>query len=258
MSLLAFENVTYRVENHILIDRLNFALSAGEMVALLGPNGAGKTSLIKLAAGLYAPNTGQILLDGLPMQQTAPLVRAKKIAYLPQFQNIAWPMAGRDIIALGRLPHHGIYGFASAADIAAIEEAIDKTGVQAYANRPVTQLSGGEQAAIKMARLLAGQTDILLLDEPIQSLDPARQLAIMGLLAAEAKAGKAVLVILHDLTLAARFCARLLLMKEGQIIADGTAEQTLTSANLQAVFNIHAELGKTEKGAYIIPAKALS
>jgi len=258
MSLLAFENVTYRVENHILVDRLNFALSAGEMVALLGPNGAGKTSLIKLAAGLYAPNTGQILLDGLPMQQTAPLVRAKKIAYLPQFQNIAWPMAGRDIIALGRLPHHGIYGFASAADIAAIEEAIDKTGVQAYANRPVTQLSGGEQAAIKMARLLAGQTDILLLDEPIQSLDPARQLAIMGLLAAEAKAGKAVLVILHDLTLAARFCARLLLMKEGQIIADGTAEQTLTRANLQAVFNIHAELGKTEKGAYIIPAKALS
>jgi len=258
MSLLAFENVTYRVENHILIDRLNFALSAGEMVALLGPNGAGKTSLIKLAAGLYAPNTGQILLDGLPMQQTAPLVRAKKIAYLPQFQNLAWPMAGRDIIALGRLPHHGIYGFASAADVAAIEGAIDKTGVRAYANRHVTQLSGGEQAAIKMARLLAGQTDILLLDEPIQSLDPARQLAIMGLLAAEAKAGKAVLVILHDLTLAARFCARLLLMKEGQIIADGTAEQTLTRANLQVVFNIHAELGKTEKGAYIIPAKALS
>ena len=258
MDLLVFENVSYRIQNHILVDRLNLALSAGEMVALLGPNGAGKTSLVKLAAGLYTPSTGRILLDGLPMQQADPLVRAKKIAYLPQFQNIAWPMAGRDIVALGRLPHHGIYGFANAADFAAIDCAIHKTGVQAYADRPITQLSGGEQAAIKMARLLAGQTDILLLDEPIQSLDPARQLAIMGLLAAEAAAGKAVLVILHDLTLAARFCARLLLMKQGQIIADGTAEQTLTRANLQAVFNIHAELGKTEKGAYIIPVKPLS
>ena len=175
------------------------------------------------------------------------------IAYLPQFQAVYWPVLARDLVALGRLPH-GESFHARHIDDAKIYEAMERCGADAYAEKSVLSLSGGEQAMILMARLLATDADVLLVDEPFTSLDPERQLKLSALLQEEAQKGKLVVTIVHDLTLAARLSDRLVLMSEGKVEALGSPEEVLSEKNLSSVFNVDAEFGRTDKGPYIIPS----
>ena len=214
----------------------------GAMTAILGPNGAGKTSLLQIAAGLLSPDSGCVLFDDEADFANAAM-RARRIAYLPQSAEIVWPMACRDIVALGRLPHQSGLRLRE-ADAAAIEAALTACAADGFADRPIDTLSGGEQARVMLARLLATQADILLLDEPLQSLDPAAQMTMLDVLAQEARKGRSVVVIMHDINLARHYCDHAVLMKQGRIETAGSVDEVLSAARLGTIFDIdYAEAG---------------
>jgi iron complex transport system ATP-binding protein len=240
-AVLQAQGVSVQLGGALVVDRADVALHAGELVALVGPNGAGKTTLIRALAGLL-PSEGRIAIDGRPLDAILPRERARRIAYLPQGNVFHWPLAVADVVALGRHPHADPLGRVSDADRAAVAEALDMTETRALAARPVTTLSGGERARVALARALATQAAVLLADEPTVSLDPRHQLTVMNLLREAARAGGAVLAVVHDLALAARFAGRVLVMDRGRIVADAQPAQALTAARIAAVFGVEVAI----------------
>lgn len=237
---------------------VSLSLVPGEVTGFVGPNGAGKTTLLKLLAGLLRPEKGKILYDGSDGIFADPARRSRTIGYLPQFQMLNWPIPGRELVALGRLPHAGAMGGRDKAGERMVGAALARCGAEAYADKSVLSLSGGEQAMLLLARLLATDADVLLVDEPFTSLDPSRQLKVAGILQEEAQKGKLVVIIAHDLTLALRTSRRLVLFQAGGIAAEGEGGAVLTRENLARVFHVDAEFGRTGKGAYIIPTEAIA
>jgi iron complex transport system ATP-binding protein len=226
-----------------VLTRASIAARAGEIVGLIGPNGAGKTSLLRALLRLVAPTAGQVLLDGADITADPPHRHARAIAYLPQGQTVAWPLTVRRLVALGRAPHRTAWSGLAAADEAAIERALMVADAAGFAERPVTELSGGERARVLLARALAVEAPVLLADEPMASLDPYHQLATVDALKKVAADGAAVIVVLHDLGLAVRTCTRLCLMDRGRVVADGEPDAVLTDANLAAVYRVAARRG---------------
>lgn len=222
-------------------------LDGGECVGLLGPNGAGKTTLMRAALGLMA-HRGHSSLAALPLAE-----RAKTVAWLPQAREIAWPVTVQTLIALGRLPHLGASTQAGEDDEAAIDSAIARMGLEGFRTRIATQLSGGEQARVLIARALAQDTACLMVDEPAAGLDPAHQITLMEVLAAEAAAGRMVLASLHDLGLAARYCTRVVVLSHGRIAADGPPAEVLTPELLAHVFHIRAHIAYGPDGPILQP-----
>jgi iron complex transport system ATP-binding protein len=220
----------------VVVEDLSFSLEPGELVALLGPNGAGKTSLLRALAGL-APARGGLRLFGRDAADLPRAERARRLAYLAQAGSAAWPMSGREIAALGRLPH-GARAPLVGRDADAVERALAAADALAFANRPATQLSGGERARVLLARALAVEADLLLCDEPVAALDPAHQLAVMEALRREAAAGRAVVVVMHDVGLALRACGRMMLMRAGRLIADRPTSQALADDALRDAFGV--------------------
>ncbi|MCC5954888.1 MAG: ABC transporter ATP-binding protein [Natronohydrobacter sp.] len=230
-----------------VLQGLSLQLGAGECVGLLGPNGAGKTTLMRAALGLMA-HRGRSSLSSLPLAE-----RAKTVAWLPQAREIAWPVTVETLIALGRLPHLGAGTRPGAEDQAAIDSAIARMGLEAFRTRIATQLSGGEQARVLIARALAQDTPMLMVDEPAAGLDPAHQITLMDVLATEARAGRMVLASMHDLGLAARYCTRVVVLSRGGIAADGPPAQVLTPDLLARVFQIRAHIADGPDGPILQP-----
>jgi len=245
--LLRAQEVTVRLGGVPVVDHASFALERGESVALVGPNGAGKTTLLRALAGVEA-SRGHIMLDGTPLSAMSARERAKLVAYLPQGHVFHWSMPAQAVVALGRLPHGDMFAAASARDREAICAAIAATGISALAERPVTALSGGERARVALARALATQAPLLLADEPTVALDPRHQLVVMNLLRQVARGGGAVLAVVHDLTLAARFCDRVLMMERGRIVCDAPAAEALSRERIAAVFGVDSVTVDTGEG----------
>lgn len=245
-GLLRTAGLTVSLGGRPVLSGVDVAAGPGELFGLLGPNGAGKTTLLRALSGLLVPQAGAVTLDGAPLAPLAamsPSVLARRLAYLPSGNECQWPLAVEALVALGRLPHRTPWSRLSVEDMAAIEAAMRFTGVLGLAGRPVTQLSGGERARVLLARALAGDPELLLADEPVAGLDPGHQLDVMALLARRAAGGGTVVVALHDLTLAARFCTRLILLAGGRVLAEGVAEAVLTPENLRAAYGIEATVG---------------
>ena len=247
MSGLRLENLTVLRGRTAAVNDVSLSLQAGELVGLIGPNGAGKTSLMRAALGLLPP------LGKSSLSDLSPLARARAAAWMPQAREIAWPVSVQTLVLLGRVPHMAAGQRHNEADHVAVAQAIPTMDLQVFESRSATELSGGEQARVLIARALAQDTDLLLADEPVAGLDPGHQIATMQTFAQSAQAGKSVLVSLHDLGLAARHCHRLVLMNHGRIMADGSPEAVLTPDNLREVFGITAYLHKTENGLIFLP-----
>ncbi|MBD3730205.1 MAG: ABC transporter ATP-binding protein [Sphingomonadales bacterium] len=223
----------------------------GTITAICGPNGAGKSSLLACLAGLVTPDAGEVALDGAPLAALHPRERAQAIGYLPQDGEIAWDVAVRSLVALGRLPH----GDAGDAQVEAALAALD---LEALAQRPVSTLSGGEKARALLARVLAGSPRWILADEPLAALDLAHQLALLGHLRRAADAGAGVVLVLHDLALAMNHADRVLVLDGGRIAAEGEGEDALSPAIIARVWGVDAHwLG--EPGARALsPSRAIS
>ncbi|HMM75267.1 MAG TPA: ABC transporter ATP-binding protein [Gammaproteobacteria bacterium] len=211
---------------------VSLALAAGRVLGLVGPNGAGKSTLLRALAGLV-PHAGAVELLGRPLAATPARVRARAIGYLPQDPEIAWPLSTRELVALGRLPHGELRD-----DDAQVAQALGAFGLAPLAARNVLSLSGGERMRAHLARLAAGAHRVLLIDEPTASLDPGYQLEVLDYLRRLTRDGAAVLIVLHDLPLAARYCDELLVLADGRGVAQGPPAAVLDDALLAAVFGV--------------------
>lgn len=225
----------------------------GEVVGLVGPNGAGKTTLLKTCTGLLEPERGAVLFEDKPLAEWRPAALARRLAYLPQGASYAWPLRVRRLIALGRLPHLPPWRRPSPNDEAAIDRAMRLADVAHLAGRTADALSGGERARVMLARALAVEPRLLLADEPVSGLDPRHQLQVMEVLKGLAEGGASVVVTLHDLSLAARFCDRLVLLRDGKMMAEGAPAEVLSTVNLETVFGVRAVSGRQDGSLYLLP-----
>lgn len=234
-----------------ILDAIGIELASGRVTALLGPNGAGKSTLLGCMAGLLRPASGSVLLDGAPLTSIAADERARRIAFLPQIAEICWPIDVATLVGLGRVPHR--HHASDADNAAAVLRAMDATRVAQWSKRTVTTLSGGERARVLLARVLAGESDWILADEPFAGLDPAHQFEAADLLRALAGQGRGVVLTIHDLALAARIADRVVVLHHGRIVADGVPQAALTPPTLREVYGIEAQwLSLRERGAPLI------
>jgi len=239
-AALSLENVTVRYGARAALADVSVAFEAGTLTGLVGPNGAGKTTLLRAALGLLPAQSGTVRVFDRPLAQYSPDARARAIAYLPQSTEAHWPLVARRVVALGRLPHRPAFTRIAPTDEAAIDKALARCDALAFADRRLDEISAGERARVLLARALATVAPILLVDEPAAHLDPAHQLRLMELLCEEARRGTAVVVTLHDLPLAARYCDRLVLLKNGAVVSSGKPEEALNDAALAHVFGVGA------------------
>jgi iron complex transport system ATP-binding protein len=253
MMRLAAETVTVMLGARRALDGVSLALEGGTLIGLIGPNGAGKTTLLRSLAGLVAPALGRVTLDGAPIAALDRDARARAIGYLPQDGAIHWALPVAEIVLMGRLPHIGAWRAPGKADRAAAAAAMAALDIADLAARPATRLSGGEKARVLLARALAGEPKFLLADEPVAGLDPYHRLEALEHLAALADAGTSVVVVLHDLTLAARFCRRLVLVDRGRIVADAAPERVLTPETLAEVYRVEAVSGGEGRERFVLP-----
>jgi iron complex transport system ATP-binding protein len=249
---LVLRDVSVGYGGQPILRGIDAAFEAGRVVGLVGANGAGKTTLLRAAVGILPLATGSVTVLGKPLDEWSRDGRARAIAYLPQAAEPHWPVEVRKIVALGRLPHLALKAPSRDED-AAIDDALARCQVAEFAARRVDRLSAGERARVLLARALATGAPILLADEPAAHLDPAHQLALMELLREEAQRGTAVVVTLHELSLAARFCDTLVVLHEGRVLAAGTPAEALSEANLRAAFGVRAFNPATDAEFLVVP-----
>lgn len=256
MSLLSGQDISVELGNNPVVHNLSLDVKAGELIGLIGPNGAGKSTLLRALAGVCPITAGQIQLLGKPVQSYSPEQRAQKLAWLAQSGPINWPLSVERLVALGRTPHQSAWQRSSAADAEIIERILTETDCQSLRRRDATSLSGGERARVLLARALASEPDVLLADEPVAALDLAHQLQTMELLRHFARENKSCLVVLHDLSLAARYCDRLILMDKGHMVSAGLTSEVLTVEALRSVYGVEAEIS-TGEYPWVLPKHLL-
>jgi iron complex transport system ATP-binding protein len=259
---LAAVNVEVSYDSRPAVRATTLVLEPGQLTALVGPNGAGKSTLLRALAGLV-DYRGTVTWRGTALAQLGGRTRARTVAYLPQDPPVHWPLAARELVALGRLPHRAYGATENAADAAAVTAAMRETDTLEFAARSVNRLSVGERARVLLARALAVEAPVLLADEPIAMLDPYHQLDVLGTLRAYvagrgAGSKRLVVVVLHDLGLAARFCDRVLLMDSGAIVGDGPPDEALGAEAIRAHYRVEPFIARHEGEPLIVPWRSIN
>lgn len=252
-AALAAQGVSLHAGDRALLDGVSLILKPGEVVGLLGPNGSGKSTLLRLLARLAEPSAGTVTLHGSPIAGQDRRITARTIGYLPQSARSDWPISVRETVMLGRTPFLSPLTRTTDADQAAVVDALAVTDTTHLAERSVTTLSGGERMRVMLARVLAGEPSLMLLDEPVTGLDPRHQLEAMILLDRLARDGRGTLVVLHDLTLAARFCHRVYVLHEGRVVAEGPPDAALDPETIETAFEVEARRLGDGDDALIVP-----
>ncbi len=245
-------NLSVTLGKSLAVDGATVTFRHGKVTAIIGPNGAGKTSLIRALVGLVT-HSGSVVLDGHALSTIPVSEKARRIGYLPQNGSPAWNVSVRELVGLGRLPHRNRFAALNTGDHAAIDDALHATDTVHLADRTIDTLSGGEQARVKIARVLAGNPEWLIADEPLTNLDPPHQRDVLALFRAAADAGQGVIIILHQLSAAARIADDVIVMKAGRIIAAGPTDQTLTPEALEDAFGMAFERVAHGKQVAILP-----
>lgn len=237
-AALSVETLSVMHRTRPLVRAVEFAVFPGELVALLGPNGAGKTSLLRALLGLLDASEGRILVLGKPLAQLSTLQRARLLAYVPQNSALDTHLCVADVVAMGRYAHRGEFAALTEHDQGVVRDACARTDVTHLVARSMRTLSGGERHRVLLARALATEAPIILLDEPTTSLDISHTLKCLSHLQSLAAEGKTILWVTHDLQHAHDFAQRVLLMNDGQLIADGPTEEVLIDSRCQPAFGV--------------------
>ena len=254
---LVAEDIGVCFGDTMVLEAISHRFAPGRVTALLGANGAGKSTLLACLAGLRIPNSGRALLGDSCVPAMDRNERARRIGFLPQVADVHWDIDAETLVGLARFAHTKGWG-TSAADRAAVASAMAQTDVTRLARRIVNSLSGGERSRVLLARVLAGEPEWLLADEPLASLDPAHQLDVLGLLRGVADTGTGVIVVMHDLSQALRVADDVLLLGKGRMVAAGPCASVLTSANIGRAYGVDVEIGRTGAGVpYVVPLQRL-
>jgi iron complex transport system ATP-binding protein len=248
-AALTLQAARAQVGGKLVLDGVDLTVAPGELVGVLGPNGAGKTSLIRAALGLLRLSGGRALLADRPVAGLSEAARASLAAYLPQERRVAWNLPVWRVAALGAVLRPPAIAEALA------RAALERVGLAALAERGVLDMSGGERARVLLARLLVGEAPLLVADEPAAGLDPEAQLMIMALFRREADEGRAVMTTLHDLTLAARYCDRVVVLARGRVVADGPPREALGARVLAEVFGLVGGVVDTQAGPAVLASR---
>jgi iron-chelate-transporting ATPase len=236
---LELEKIEFGIGGRSILHPLTATLSGRGVTGLVGQNGSGKSTLLKLLARQQRTTSGRIALGGRAIEAWSDREFARKVAYLPQHTPLAAGLLVRELVAMGRYPWHGALGRFGPADQAAVDEALALTGTDTIADRFIETLSGGERQRAWFAMLVAQQAQLLLLDEPISALDVAHQVAVLRLVRNLSETrGAGVIVVIHEINMAARFCDRMIALKNGHLIAQGPPADLMTAEKLEAIYDV--------------------
>ncbi|MEH0294494.1 ATP-binding cassette domain-containing protein [Agrobacterium sp. CCNWLW71] len=243
IPLFSLDGVTMEVPGRTLLHPLTASFVTGKTIGLIGHNGSGKSTLLKILARIQEPTAGKVSFEGKSLGAWGNREFARKLAYLPQYTPAASGMLAKELVALGRYPWHGALGQFSKADREKVDEAIELTDTVAFRDRLVDTLSGGERQRVWLAMLVAQNAESLLLDEPISALDMAHQIEVLSLVQRLSREkGLGVIVVLHDVNMAARFCDEIVALHSGQLIARGTPQEIMTPETLQRIYGVRMDV----------------
>jgi iron complex transport system ATP-binding protein len=252
-ALLTAQGLGVTLAGRAVLNGISLSLTSGHLVALVGPNGAGKTTLLRALAGLV-PSDGAIHVGGDALASLPLRERARRFGYLAQGHIVHWPLPARDIVALGRYPHGATDpSRLTPRDSEAVLRAMQIADVVAFSERRVTELSGGERSRVALARVFAVEAPVILADEPTSSLDPRHQIDVMKSLRGAADKGTLVIVVTHDLGLAARFADQMLVLSDGRLVSHGAPAEALSEQVMADVFRISAYRAEYQREAVIVP-----
>jgi iron complex transport system ATP-binding protein len=238
-SVMEIKELSFEIEGRRILQDINLSIAKGEFVGLIGPNGAGKTTLLKCINGINS-HSGTIEIEGLIPGRSKSKDIAQKVSLMHQNTGISFPFPSLDIVLMGRYPYIKRMKGETGKDYASARKYMDYTDTRMFEDKPVTELSGGERQRVLFAKVLAQESDIILLDEPTASLDITHQEQIFKYSKELAENGNTVVAAIHDLKIAAKYCSRLILMQNGCVMADGSPEEVLTRENMSKVFEINA------------------
>ena len=240
---IEFCNLEAALGHARILRGVSLCVQPGKLTGVIGPNGCGKSTLIKTLFSIVKPSSGEILLDGEPTSRISPREIAMRIGYVSQESNIAFNFTVRELIRTGRYPHRRALRRSEADKV--VDDAIAAMHLEAFASRSILTLSGGEKKMVYLARTIAQQVECIVLDEPTNHLDIRHQLFILDYLKSS---GKTVLIVMHDLSLATRYCDTLYLMQSGKVVAGGAPEEVLTEQNVHSVFGVEGHAFLDEHG----------
>lgn len=255
-SYLTATHVDIKKSDKYLVKNVSIDVDKGELIGLIGPNGAGKSTLLGALAGIDEPTSGTIRLGDKALKDIPLRERATRIGWLEQLGTVHWPVSVERLVMLGRIPHLPAWGKPTQEDLEAVEHALIVADCLTIRHQIVTTLSGGERSRALLARALAAEPTLLFADEPVSALDLGHQLQTMQLLRDFASGERAAVVVLHDLSLAARYCDRLYLMNDGEMTAHGQIASVLSNANLEKVYGVSVISG-CEQVPWIVPLERL-
>ncbi|MBE7561528.1 ABC transporter ATP-binding protein [Acidithiobacillus sp. HP-6] len=238
---LSASQLAYAYGRRTVLENISLEIRPGESVALLGANGSGKSTLIRLLLGIIQPLSGEIRIDDIPLSALTSRERARRLAYVPQDHGAVFPFLVQDVVLMGRMPHQSWLGGARAHDRAEMEKALERLGIADLARRSYTELSGGQRQLVLIARALAQEAPILILDEPVTGLDYGNQHRLMAQIQDLARSGFAVLQSSHYPEHALAAATRVILLKDGRVLADGPAESVICPDHMRALYGVDIE-----------------
>ncbi len=239
-AALSVEGLTYTIQGKKLLDGVRLRAGQGDLVGVIGPNGAGKSTLLRALAGVIKPSDGERYFDGHRFKEMPSRERARAIALVPQVAPMAHGFTCLELVLMGRYPHMGRFQIEGTSDENIARQAMRLTDTEQFAERTLETLSGGERQRVFIARALAQQPRVLLLDEPTSNLDILHQLRVLGLIREWAVNGATAIAAVHDLNMAARHCDFLILLSEGRVVAEGTPEEVLIAENIRRAYGVES------------------